>query len=43
MNSMNTFENPGAVKPAAFSGARIQGDQIQLSLPPRSVVVVEIE
>jgi alpha-N-arabinofuranosidase len=43
INSMNTFENPGAVKPAAFSGARIQGDQILLSLPARSVVVLEIQ
>jgi alpha-N-arabinofuranosidase len=43
MNSMNTFENPGAVKPTVFSGARIQGEQILLNLPARSVVVIEIK
>jgi alpha-N-arabinofuranosidase len=43
INSMNTFGNPDAVKPAAFSAARIQGDQIVLNLPAKSVVVLEIQ
>ncbi len=43
INGRNTFENPDAVRPAAFSGARIQGDQVILNLPSKSVVVLEIE
>ncbi|HJQ24997.1 MAG TPA: alpha-N-arabinofuranosidase [Blastocatellia bacterium] len=42
MNAMNTFDNPNAIKPAAFSGYRVQNDQVMLSIPPKSVVVVEL-
>src|SRR6266849_1147676 len=40
MNTVNTFEKPDAVKPARFTGIQVQGDQITLSLPLKSVVVL---
>lgn len=43
MNAHNTFDNPDAVKPAPFTGMKIQGEQITGSLPPKSVVVLEIQ
>jgi alpha-N-arabinofuranosidase len=43
MNSMNTFEQPDAVKPQPFTGVKVQGDQITLSLPSKSVVVLELQ
>ena len=41
MNAINTFDKPEAVKPLPFNGVKIQGDQITLSLPSKSVVVLE--
>jgi alpha-N-arabinofuranosidase len=43
MNSHNTFENPDEVVPAGFNDARLRGDVLHLELPPRSVVVLELE
>lgn len=43
MNAMNTFENPNAVKPTPFSGYKIQGSQIILSIPSKSVVTLEVQ
>lgn len=40
MNAINTFDKPDAVKPASFSGARVQGGRIVLTLPAKSVVVL---
>jgi alpha-N-arabinofuranosidase len=42
MNSMNTFEQPDAVKPVAFKAATLAGDRLTLSLPARSVVTLEM-
>jgi alpha-N-arabinofuranosidase len=42
VNSINTFDKPETVKPAPFSGAQVQGDQVILNLPSKSVVVLEI-
>jgi len=42
MNAMNTFDRPDAVKPAAFGGYKLQGTQLDLSIPPKSVVVLEL-
>jgi len=42
INQSNTFDRPDAVKPAAFGGAKIKGDLLQISLPPKSVVTLEI-
>ena len=43
INTVNTFDKPDAVKPASFTGIKVQGDQITLSLPSKSVVVLEIQ
>jgi alpha-L-arabinofuranosidase len=43
MNAMNTFDNPNAIRPAPFSGYRIQEGQVNLSIPPKSVVVLELQ
>jgi alpha-N-arabinofuranosidase len=42
MNAMNTFENPNAIKPTSFSGFKLQGSQLTLSIPAKSVVVLEL-
>jgi alpha-L-arabinofuranosidase len=42
MNAMNTFENPNAIKPTSFSGYKLQGSQLTLSIPAKSVVVLEL-
>lgn len=39
---MNTFENPNAIKPTTFSGFKLQGSQLTLSIPAKSVVVLEL-
>ena len=42
INSHNTFDNPEAVEPAPFTGARIQGGKLVVTLPAKSVVVLEL-
>ena len=42
MNTVNTFAGPDAVRPAPFTGIKVQNEQIILNLPSKSVVVVEI-
>jgi alpha-N-arabinofuranosidase len=42
INSINTFDHPDTVKPAAFTGASIGGGNLQLTLPAKSVVVLEL-
>ena len=42
MNAMNTFERPDAIKPTSFSGFKLQGSQLTLSIPAKSVVVLEL-
>ena len=39
----NTFQQPEKIKPAAFNGAKISGGQLSLTLPPGSVVVLELK
>jgi alpha-N-arabinofuranosidase len=43
MNARNTFEKPDAVKPAAFTGAKLEGDTLKLELPAKSVLVLELQ
>jgi len=43
MNSVNTFDKPDAVRPMPFTDFKIQGDQIILNLPSKSVVVLELQ
>jgi alpha-N-arabinofuranosidase len=42
MNAHNTFEAPGAVQPAAFTGATVRGDTLELTLPAKSVAVLAL-
>lgn len=39
----NTFENPNKIKPVAFNGAGISGNTLKVSIPPFSVVVLELK
>lgn len=40
---INTFENPNHVKPVVFKGAKKEGNDVVVELPPLSVVVLEIK
>ena len=42
MQAHNTFEQPEAVKPVAFTGARLSGGMLNIELPSKSVVVLEV-
>jgi len=42
MNAMNTFDQPAAVKAATFNGFKLRGSQLSLSIPAKSVVVLEL-
>ena len=43
LDAHNTFDQPNAVKPAAFEKADVKGDSIALTLPAKSVVVLEVQ
>ncbi len=43
MSTHNTFEAPDAVRPAAFSGAAVRGDTLEVNLPAKSVVVLALK
>jgi alpha-N-arabinofuranosidase len=43
INSINTFEKPDTVKPQAFSGAKLKGNQLTVDLPAKSVVMLAIQ
>jgi alpha-N-arabinofuranosidase len=43
MDAHNTFENPDAVKPAVFSTFTLKDEELSLTLPAKSVVVLEID
>ncbi|MBP6826468.1 MAG: alpha-N-arabinofuranosidase [Saprospiraceae bacterium] len=38
----NSFDNPEKIKPADFKGATLNGDVLKITLPPVSVVVLEV-
>ncbi len=42
MNAMNTFEKPESVKPAAFNGFNYKDGVITITMPSKSVVVLEL-
>ncbi len=42
MNAMNTFENGDAVKPAAFNGFAYKDGVLTVTMPSKSVVVLEL-
>jgi alpha-N-arabinofuranosidase len=43
MNTHNTFDAPETIKPAAFNDATVSGEELKLTLPGKSVVVLEIQ
>ncbi len=43
MNAHNTFEQPNAVRPAPFDGARLSGETLTVTLPPKSLVVLALQ
>jgi alpha-N-arabinofuranosidase len=43
INAHNTFDAPEAVKPVAFTGASVQGGKLTVTLPAKSVVVLELQ
>jgi alpha-N-arabinofuranosidase len=43
MDSRNTFEQPDVIKPVAFDGAKLDGEMLNVNLPSKSVVVLEIQ
>jgi alpha-N-arabinofuranosidase len=43
MTALNTFDAPNAVAPTAFNGARLSGGNLSVSLPPMSVVMLELK
>jgi len=43
IDTCNTFAAPNAVQPATFSGATIVGDTLELTLPAKSIVVIELK
>ena len=42
MNSFNSFENPETVKPAAFNGFTMKEGILSITMPSKSVVVLEL-
>jgi alpha-N-arabinofuranosidase len=42
LNAHNTFEAPTTVKPVAFAEASLQANLLRVTLPPRSVVILEL-
>lgn len=43
MNAHNTFDNPNVVVPQKFSGCSLKNKSVFVSLPPKSIVVLELE
>ena len=43
MNAHNTFEKPETLKPAAFTAAALADGKLKATLPPMSVVLLEIK
>ena len=42
ISDYNDFSNPERVKPSAFEGARIKGDNLELTLPAASIVTLQL-
>jgi alpha-N-arabinofuranosidase len=43
INTHNTFDAPEAVKPAPFNGAQVSGGTLTVTLPAKSVVVLDVQ
>jgi alpha-N-arabinofuranosidase len=42
MDAHNTFDNPNAVQPTGFNGAKLTADGLEITMPKMSVVVLEV-
>lgn len=42
LNAHNTFDQPNVVRPAAFTDFRLTGDELVLTMPAHSIVVLEL-
>ena len=42
LDAHNTFDEPELIQPAVFNGATLNGDQLTIQLPAKSVVTLEI-
>lgn len=42
LTDINTFENPGKIKLAAFNSAQKDGDKVSVKIPAHSIVVLEL-
>jgi alpha-N-arabinofuranosidase len=43
ITSHNTFDDPDAVKPVAFNGARLSGGKLVVTMPAKSIVVLTLK
>ena len=43
VQDFNSFDSPNKVKPVDFKGATLKGDDLKVTLPPVSVVVLELK
>jgi alpha-N-arabinofuranosidase len=43
INAHNTFDQPEQVKPTKFGAVKLEGTELTATLPPKAVVVLEIE
>jgi alpha-N-arabinofuranosidase len=43
MDAQNSFDDPAAVAPAPFTGARLEGGRLVLTLPAKSIVVLKLQ
>jgi alpha-L-arabinofuranosidase len=43
LQDYNSFENPNKIQPARFSGATLGNDNLKVTLPPFSVVALELK
>jgi len=43
MNAHNSFDAPETIKPAPFTGAQVSGGTLSVTLPPKSVVVLDLQ
>lgn len=43
INDYNSFDNPSKIQPVAFNGATVKGSTLTVTLPPFSVVVLELK
>jgi alpha-L-arabinofuranosidase len=43
MDAHNTFENPDAIHPVAFDGAKLNGNKLAVTLPAKSMAVLKLQ